>query len=178
MEVFPKIPNTFTNYDEYKKMFCLLFQYEVYCKLLRNDNDMYAHMSNHQTFENSRMGQRVRPPQFWIGYTEARKVNEENKKEDMIETNLFIERPKKDFEKFKYFDDEDKMVNKEMDLKRVRTHDLLLLSQNQLVLRNNYTQLHKLIDIRELEFILKNPGTHLALVTRSINPKQKKKKNV
>jgi hypothetical protein len=48
----------------------------------------------------------------------------------MIETKLFIERPKKDFEKFKYFDDEDKMVNKEMDLKRVRTHDLLLLSQN------------------------------------------------
>ena len=43
-----------------------------------------------------------------------------------------------------------------------------------MTLRNNKTQLNKLIEMRELEFILKNPGTYLSLVRRSANSMKKK----
>ena len=51
----------------------------------------------------------------------------------------------------------------------MRNQDLLLLSQKKLVLPNNKTQLNKLIEMRDLELILRTPGTHLALVRRTAN---------
>ena len=59
--MFPKIPNSFTNYEEYKKIFCLLFHYEVYCKLLGRDNQTYAHMCKHeQTDDTTKIDKKAR----------------------------------------------------------------------------------------------------------------------
>ena len=168
LEVFPRIPNTFTNYEEYKRIFCLLFQYEVYCKLLSRDNQTYAHMcKNEQNDDSQRLGKKIRPPQYWIGYTVLRKIYDKSKQEKIYKINLFSKRPAANFDKFEYLREEDRLVNLELDLEKVRNQDLLLLSHKKLVLQNNKTQLNKLIEMRDLELRLRTPGTHLALVRRT-----------
>jgi ribosomal protein S4 len=127
------------------------------CKLEQN-TDQY-----------SRKGKKIRAPQYWIGYTEVLKIKDKKKKLSFFKIKLFLKRPDKNFEKYKYFDDEDNIVNLEVDLEKVRNEDLLLLSYKKLDLRNNKTQLNKLIEMRELELILNNQNTYLAVVRRSVN---------
>ncbi len=46
-----KVPNTFTNHTHYQEIFDNLFQYEIYCRMLGRDNDVYSHMAKSEQDE-------------------------------------------------------------------------------------------------------------------------------
>jgi len=45
------VPNTFTNHTHYQEIFDNLFQYEIYCRMLGRDNDVYSHMAKSEQDE-------------------------------------------------------------------------------------------------------------------------------